>query len=250
MEEKSAVAINNAFYDDLGEAWYQASDHPIALLRAENAVRIPWIAKQLSPMSSILDIGCGAGLLTNALAKLNHSVTGIDLSESSLNIAAAHDETRSVRYKQANAYSLPFSDQEFDVVSAMDILEHVEEPNLLISEAARVLKPKGLFFFHTFNRTFLSYLMVIKGVEWCVRNTPERMHLYSLFLKPREIEETCELHKLRVQSIVGMRPRLSKAFWKMCFTRRVPEQFSFQFCRSLHTGYCGFARKRGSLSIH
>jgi 2-polyprenyl-6-hydroxyphenyl methylase/3-demethylubiquinone-9 3-methyltransferase len=242
--------INNDFYHDLGEGWYDHSNHPVALLRAENAARIPWVAKRLSPGSKVLDVGCGAGLLANALAKMGHQVTGIDLSETSLTVAKAHDETKSANYLTANAYSLPFQNNEFDAVCAMDVLEHVEEPHLLIGEAARVLKPKGVLFFHTFNRTLLSYLMVIKGVEWCVQNTPRNMHVYPLFIKPRELEDILELHKMRVQDIWGFRPEFSRAFWKMCATRKVPSNLRFRFCRSLRTGYCGFARKCGSLSIY
>ena len=241
--------INNEFYDDLEEGWYTRNDHPVALLRAEHIVRTPWILSLLPPSSKILDIGCGAGLLSNVLAKNQHMVTGIDLSEKSLQTARKYDDTNSVTYLQANAYSLPFPDASFDSVCALDILEHVEEPHLLIAEASRILKPKGLFFFHTFNRTLRSYLMVIKGVEWCVRNTPKNMHVYPLFIKPRELEELCELHKLKILSIKGLRPRFSFSFWNLLFTNHISETFSFRFCNSLATGYCGYARKCGTLSL-
>lgn len=249
MERHSKKAINNDFYDELGDGWYSEINHPIALLRAENAVRIPWVAKNLSPQSSLLDIGCGGGILTNAIAKLGHKVTGIDVSEKSLEIARQSDETRSVHYAAATAYSLPFSDNTFDAVSAMDLLEHVESPHLVIAEASRVLKPKGLFFFHTFNRNLLSYLLIIKGVDWFVPNAPKNMHVYPLFIKPKELEEMCETYRLRIASLHGFRPVFSTALFKMAFQKRVPPDLSFRFCRSLKTGYCGYARKRGSLSL-
>ncbi len=249
MERHCKKAINNDFYDTLGAGWYSENNHPIALLRAENAVRIPWVAKNLAPKSECLDIGCGGGLLTNALAKLGHTVTGIDLSEKSLEIARSRDETSSVRYLAASAYSLPFPDHSFDSVSAMDLLEHVENPRLVIKEASRVLKPKGIFFFHTFNRNLLSYLLIIKGVEWFVPNAPKNMHVYPLFIKPKELEEMCENSRLCISSIHGFRPIFSSALFKMAFLRRVPSDLSFRFCRSLKTGYCGYARKRGSLSL-
>jgi 2-polyprenyl-6-hydroxyphenyl methylase / 3-demethylubiquinone-9 3-methyltransferase len=242
--------INNQFYDELEEDWYQRQDHPIALLRAEHKVRTPWMLRLLTPRSRVLDIGCGAGLLSNVLAKHQHQVTGIDLSEKSLHIAQKYDDTSSVQYLQANAYSLPFSNGSFDAVCALDILEHVEEPQLLISEAARVLKPKGLFFFHTFNRTLRSYLLVIKGVEWCIDNAPKNMHVYPLFLKPKELEALCEQHKLTVLTFRGLRPCFTKSFWQILFTRRIAKDCSFRFCHSLATGYCGYARKRGRLSLY
>jgi 2-polyprenyl-6-hydroxyphenyl methylase / 3-demethylubiquinone-9 3-methyltransferase len=245
MERQArSKTINNDFYDKLHDRWHSDCDHPIALLRAENAVRIPWIIDKIgSTSSTVLDIGCGAGLLTNALAKVGHTVSGIDLSPSSLTIAKKYDETNSVTYKVANAYSLPFEDQSFDVVCAMDVLEHVEEPSLLIAEASRVLKSNGLFFFHTFNRNLFSYIVIIKGVEWCVRNTPKNMHVYPLFIKPSELQDTCETYNLKVEHVTGLIPQVNRSFFEMIFTRKVPKDFRFCFSKSLLTGYCGIARK-------
>lgn len=241
--------INNVFYDDLEEKWYEADDHPIALLRAENAARTPWVIEQIqshfSNPCTALDIGCGGGFLTNALARVGHRVTGVDLSAQSLAVAQRKDETHSVKYLEADAYKLPFPDQQFDVVSAMDFLEHVEKPDAIITEASRVLKPGGLFFYHTFNRTFLSWLVVLKGVEWFVRNTPRHMHVFRLFLKPSEVEHYCSLADLQVVSCQGLIPDIQrKAFWQMLFTGRVSSCFSFRQTQSLSCGYMGYAKKR------
>lgn len=237
--------INNRFYEELEEKWYSATNHPIALLRAENKVRVPWVLENIKPHSTVLDVGCGAGFLTNPLAKSGHIVTGIDLSESSLQIARRYDTTDSVNYLHANGYSLPFNNGSFDVVCAMDLLEHVEEPHLVIAEASRVLKKGGLFFFHTFNRTFLSYLLVIKGVDWCVKNAPKNMHVYPLFIKPEELKEVCSCYELDTKEIRGFEPVLfSRPFWKMILSRNVPDDFTFRFSKNLNTGYCGIAQKR------
>jgi 2-polyprenyl-6-hydroxyphenyl methylase/3-demethylubiquinone-9 3-methyltransferase len=238
--------INNAFYDDLDEMWQGSSDHPIALLRAENQLRNPWIqeviAKHFSHPCHVLDVGCGGGYLTNHLAKKGHFVSGVDLSEQSLEVARKYDSSGSVEYKRASAYELPFSDNTFDVVCAMDLLEHVEKPAQVVKEAARVLKKGGLFFFHTFNRNFLSYFMVIKGVEWCFANAPKNMHVYPLFIKPDELTEICEHHGMEVKEIKGVRPDFSKkAFWKMVLTKQVSDDFKFLFTDSLKTGYSGYA---------
>lgn len=236
-------AINNDFYDELAEKWYTATDHPIALLRAENAVRIPWILQEIGSNKTVLDIGCGAGFLTNALGQAGHQVFGIDLSPSSLAIARQYDPTKQVSYQLANAYSLPYPAQTFDIVCAMDVLEHVEEPRLLISEASRVLKAGGFFFFHTFNRNFLSYLLIIKGVEWCVPNAPKNMHVYPLFIKPEELREICLEQDLEIQKLLGFSPKATSVI-QMALSRKISKNFEFCFSKSLATGYCGYAQKK------
>ncbi len=240
--------INNEFYNHLGDAWIDRFDHPVALLRRENAVRTPWVIEEVGQRivqkAFILDIGCGAGLLSNPLAEAGYFVTGVDLSESSLAVARKRDSTGRVQYLQANAYSLPFPNNSFDVVCAMDILEHVEKPYLLIAEASRVLKTGGIFFFHTFNRNAFSYLTVIKGVEWFVKNTPPNMHVYPLFITPNELKKHLETYQLKAVHWVGLVPKIfSWPTLKMLLTGSVPPDFSFQFSRSLLTGYCGIAEK-------
>jgi 2-polyprenyl-6-hydroxyphenyl methylase / 3-demethylubiquinone-9 3-methyltransferase len=226
------------FYGDLHAGWYCKTDRPISWLLAENRVRWPWICQNLSPSRKILDIGCGAGMLANTLAKNGHRVTGVDISEESLELARSHDETLSVRYLNANAYSLPFADAEFDVVCLMNLLELVEEPYLVVGEAARVLKPKGSLFFQRMNRTIVSFL-IGKGIE-----DP----IFSI--RPEELEDMFETHKLMMQSQLGVRPKLDRSFWKMLIFRQVPNEFSFCLSRSLKMGYFGLARKRGSFSLH
>ena len=246
--ETKRKQINNSFYDELHDMWKGVSNHPIALLCAENKVRTPWIAGQIDQFypqgCTILDIGCGGGLLTNPLAKKGHHVTGVDLSVSSLEFARRSDATGRVLYLQADAHNLPMQDETFDVVCAMDLLEHVDKPDLVIAQASRLLKPSGLFFFHTFNRTLLSYILVIKGVEWFVKNTPKDMHLYSYFIKPSELKTFCDKAHLEVISLQGFIPDAKKwSFWKTAFSRQISPDFSFCFSSSLQTGYIGYAKK-------
>jgi len=247
--ERRKAQINNDFYETLNEAWIQAHDHPVALLRAENALRTPWIIqllkKKLPSECTILDLGCGAGFLTNVLAQEGFRVTGIDLSASSLKVARSKDLSHSVEYIQADVNQVPFPNESFEAVSALDLLEHVDSPEQVVREAARLLKPDGLFFFHTFNRSFLSWLTVIKGVEWFVSNTPKHMHVYSLFITPNELKEMCEKQDLEIGEIIGVRPDFKHgAFWKMLLTGAVSDKFRFVFTPSQSTGYLGYARKK------
>jgi 2-polyprenyl-6-hydroxyphenyl methylase/3-demethylubiquinone-9 3-methyltransferase len=240
--------INNQFYDDLHDQWYDRNDHPIGLLRQENLARNPWIKNQLSiyfkkENISVLDIGCGGGFLTNFLAS-SYQVTGIDLSKESLAIAKKQDPTQSVQYLFADATDLPFKNESFEAVFAMDLLEHVEEPERVIQEASRVLKPKGLFFYHTFNRNVLSYLLIIKGVEWFVPHAPANMHIYPLFIKPSELTAFLNNAGLKDQVRKGLSPNIwSKGTLDLLFKKEVSNRFRFKVTSNLTTGYMGFAKK-------
>jgi 2-polyprenyl-6-hydroxyphenyl methylase/3-demethylubiquinone-9 3-methyltransferase len=240
--------VNNDVYRTLGERWYSATDDPVALLRSESRLRNPWLAREITNTfgergCDVLDVGCGGGFLSNYLAPLGHRVTGLDASDDALRVASLHDRTGLVRYQQGDALELPFAAASFDVVCAMDFLEHVESPDRVIAECARVLKPSGSFFFHTFNRNFLSWLVVIQGVAWFVRNTPRNLHVLRLFVKPEEIRASCLRHGLSAPELQGVRPKLGVPFWRMLLTRRVSADFAFVFTNSTRLGFTGVARK-------
>ena len=243
--------INNRWYADLGARWYEADDTPIALLRAEARHRNPWLAEEIAKSlgegpRDILDLGCGAGLLATELARGGHRVTGIDATPENLVVARARDATHGVRYDTGDACALPYRDASFDVVCAMDLLEHVTSPQRLIAEASRVLRPGGLFFFHTFNRTWQAHLVVIKGVETFVANTPKDLHVIDLVLTPAEVATMCRTSSLEITSLQGSRPRFTWPLWRMLFTGRVGDDFAFTFTRSTKLGYTGYARKQAS----
>jgi 2-polyprenyl-6-hydroxyphenyl methylase/3-demethylubiquinone-9 3-methyltransferase len=250
MEELFGGTVNNRIYHELGERWYTAKDDPVALLRAESRSRNKWAAEEIQKIFpfkrvSVLDVGCGAGFLSNELAQQGLVVTGLDASQSSLAVAKRHDRTRTVKYDLGDACALPYRDATFEVVCAMDFLEHVDRPARVIKEIARVLKPEGRFFFHTFNRNWLSYLIIIKGVEWFVKNTPRDLHVLKFFIKPKEMRAMCEENGLSLTSLRGFAPKVNqRAFWRMLRTGIVDDEFEFDFTKSTLLGYAGVAVKR------
>ncbi len=251
--------VNNTFYEDLGDRWLYAQDDPVALLRAEGETKHAWVDEKLhdhfGPAEAgasearslkILDVGCGAGFLVRRLATQGHSVHGLDYSLGSLNVSKrVEDSAGRARYIRGDALRLPFANGVFDVVCSMDFLEHVEDPAAAIREVGRVLRPGGLFFFHTFNRNPLAWLIIIKGLEWFVRNTPDHMHVLRLFIKPRELAAFCREAGLEPSAWIGIRPDFTRrAFWKMLRTGIVPRDFAFVLTPSLLLSYLGVAEKK------
>lgn len=252
MEQKSTTAskVNNDIYNTYGDRWYEAYDDSVALLRAESKTKTPWIIDRikehglLNENTRVLDVGCGAGFLSNALGLLNLKVVGVDLSEESLKVAARHDSTQKVQYQTADAYKLPFDDHTFDVLTAMDFLEHVEDPAQVIHEFSRVLKPNGLFIFHTFNRNLLAHFVIIKCVEWLVKNTPRHLHVIELFIKPKELASYCTQAGMDTKEMIGIKPVFSTVPLKNLFNGLVPETLRFEFTKSLLLSYMGYAIKK------
>lgn len=235
--------INVDIYDSLGERWYTAEDDPVALLRAEHRARIPWILKYLKPNNDVLDLGCGGGLLTNQLALSGtFSLFGVDQSEAALTTARRHIPNTAIstpHYIVGQADQLPFSKHQFDVILAMDFLEHIENPEKIFKEVARILKPNGYFLTHTFNRGFLSKWLVIKAVERFIPNTPKDLHVYSMFIRPEEQNQWAKKHGLILKEQWGLNPKISlKQAQYILLKRRVSSDFSFQKSKKITTGYC------------
>lgn len=250
MENLKSTEVNNEIYHELGDRWYTAKDDPVALLRAESRARNPWIISEIratfpNKSPNVLDLGCGGGFLSNELAKHGFGVTGVDTSEQSLEIARHFDSTGKVHYLHGDALELNYASNSFQVVTAMDFLEHVDRPDLVIAQAARVLIKGGMFFFHTFNRNVFSWLFGIKGVELVVRNTPKNLHVHKNFIKPSELINYCEQHSLLVKEMRGLTPVIfHKSFWHLLEYGEVEDSFRFQFTRSRLIGYLGYAIKQ------
>lgn len=242
--------VNNNIYKDIGDHWYNSNNY-VALLRQESQTRDPWVLAKIKTYFKdsisnikILDVACGGGFLSNYLAKNNLNVTGIDLYPEALEVAKKHDSTHSVKYLQADAYKLPFENEQFDCICMMDFLEHIDDIPRVIKESSRVLKKNGLIFFHTFNRNFLSWLIAIKGVEWFVKETPKNLHVHHLFLKPKELIEFFNIFDFELVEMIGVRPEFSwKRLLRLLLNGQINEDFKFKISQSLTIGFMGFVKK-------
>ncbi|MGZ3695956.1 MAG: bifunctional 2-polyprenyl-6-hydroxyphenol methylase/3-demethylubiquinol 3-O-methyltransferase UbiG [Bdellovibrionota bacterium] len=240
MQDKDDLQLDN---------YFTGIDDSVALLRAETRVKLPWvlerIQRELGDLDvNLLDVGCGGGFLSNGLSVTGLDVTGLDISAESLDVAQRWDATGRVRYINGDAYHLPFHDESFDCVTAMDFLEHVDDPDIVIRECVRVLRPGGLFFFQTFNRNYLAGYLAVKMVELLVRNNPKSLNMLRLFIKPNELAQLCEENNLEVQEIVGLRPKFSSIPLKCYWSGFVPPSVEFQLTKSTLLSYMGYATKR------
>lgn len=163
----------------------------------------------------ILDIGCGGGLLSEEFAKCGAEVTGIDISEKSLEIAKKHslENKLKIKYKSGYAENIPSNDNTFDAVICADVLEHVDDLERVISEVSRVLKSKGIFCYDTINKTFLSKILADWIANWILRwqnrklNVSEKnyaTHDWDKFIKPTELFQLMNQYNLENMEIKGM----------------------------------------------
>jgi len=173
-----------------------------------NPLRLDWI-DGLAPLAgkSALDIGCGGGILAEAMARRGARVTGIDLSEKALKVAQLHllESKIAVAYEAISAEDLAArSPGAYDVVTCMELLEHVPDPASTVRACARLARPGGHVFFSTINRNLKSYLFAVIGAEYLLRLLPRGTHDYARFVRPSELARHCRDSGLAVRGIVGM----------------------------------------------
>lgn len=240
-------SVNNAFYSDLGDRWYEGDDHAIALLRAEMPLKLEFVLEQLAahglaPGARVLDVACGGGLVSFPLAEAGYEVHGVDLAEGAIESARSRVPASSTAtFAVGDAYALDAEDASFDAVLLLDMLEHVERPADVLAEAARVVRPGGLVVFNTFNSTPLAWLLAVHGFKFVVRDAPDHIHVFDLFIAPSELAEMAAEVGLNVEVIRGVRPALGKPFWWSLGHRRIHPDFQFRFTASPAVGYMGSA---------
>jgi len=211
------MQIDNEMYQIHGHEWWSegASFDVLSLRYCMNPVRYAYFRRKIEklplPGRTLLDVGCGGGFLAEEFARDGFAVTGIDPATRSLEAARKHaaDNNLDIDYREGKGEALPFPDASFDVVACCDVLEHVDDLSLVIREVARTLKPGGVFFYDTVNRTWFSKLAVIKlsqewnFTRWCKPNS----HVWEKFIKPAELLAFLNRNGLTNQELRGISSR-------------------------------------------
>ena len=196
-----------AKFNELAHRWWdpQGEFRP---LHEINPLRLQWIAER-APLEgkAALDVGCGGGILAEAMAQRGASVTGIDLGDKALRIAELHQLESGVKVRYESASAEEFAGEhgsEFDVVTCMELLEHVPEPASTVAACARLVKPGGRVIFSTINRNLKAYLLAVIGAEYVLKLLPKGTHDYARFIKPSELTRWCREAGLQPLEMTGM----------------------------------------------
>jgi 2-polyprenyl-6-hydroxyphenyl methylase / 3-demethylubiquinone-9 3-methyltransferase len=196
-----------AKFDALASRWWDP-DGEFRSLHEINPLRLDWIRQhvQLSG-ADVVDIGCGGGILAESMAAAKATVTGIDMADGALAVARLHlhESKADVEYRQATAEELAAEEAgSFDVVTCLEMLEHVPDPAQVIQSCAELVKPAGHVFFSTINRNPKSFAFAIVGAEYILKLLPAGTHEYEKFIRPSELESWARHAGLSLQDSIGM----------------------------------------------
>jgi 2-polyprenyl-6-hydroxyphenyl methylase/3-demethylubiquinone-9 3-methyltransferase len=197
-----------AKFSELAHRWWDP-DSEFRPLHQINPLRLDWI-NQLAPLAGrqVLDVGCGGGILAEAMAHKGAQVLGIDLADKSLKVAQLHAlETgaANVAYRQVSAEALAAEmPQRYDVITCMEMLEHVPDPSSIVRACAALVKPGGWVFFSTINRNPKSFLFAIVGAEYILKLLPRGTHEYAKLIRPSELAGFCRQAGLDLSQTRGM----------------------------------------------
>jgi 2-polyprenyl-6-hydroxyphenyl methylase/3-demethylubiquinone-9 3-methyltransferase len=214
----NADAAELAKFSDLAHQWWDAEGEMHALHKI-NPLRLGWI-NGLCALNGlkVLDVGCGGGILTDSIARAGANATGIDLSTKVLRVAQLHAldaQTPNVQYREISAEAMAAEQPAtFDVVTCMEMLEHVPDPASVVQACAALVKPGGRVFFSTINRNPKSFAMAIVGAEYLLNMVPRGTHEYAKLLRPSELAGFCRNAGLTVTHSKGLSYNpLTQRFW-------------------------------------
>ena len=207
-----------AKFSELAHRWWDP-DSEFRPLHQINPLRLDWINSQC-PLTGkhVLDVGCGGGILTDSMARKGADVLGIDLASKALRVAQLHAleaQTPNVRYREVSVEALA-SEQpgSFDVVTCMEMLEHVPDPASVVRACAELVKPEGWVFFSTIHRNAKAFLLAIVGAEYVLNMLPRGTHEYAKMIRPSELAAHCRSAGLHVQQTRGLEYNpLTQRYW-------------------------------------
>lgn len=208
MQASNADQAEIEKFGAMASTWWDPNGQ-LKTLHDINPLRLDWIRTQAGHLDgqTILDVGCGGGLLAESMAGEGAQVTGIDLAGESLQIARLHGHESGVHVDYHQASAEDFADQhpaQFDIVTCMELLEHVPDPASVIRACATLVKPGGQVFFSTLNRNPKSFLMAIVGAEYVLRMLPRGTHSYENFIKPSELSAAARAAGLSTTTVAGL----------------------------------------------
>lgn len=222
-----------AKFEQVAGRWWDA-DSEFKTLHDINPLRLKYVTDRTDIRDRrVIDVGCGGGILSEALAEAGAKVTGIDLAGASLEVAKLHlhESGLSVDYKQISAEDMAAEQPgQFDVAVCMEMLEHVPEPASVVKACAQLVRPGGDVFLSTINRKPLAWALVVVGAEYLTRLVPRGTHHYEKFIKPSELDRWCRDAGLEIRDIKGMvyNPLLRSA----SLSRRVDANYLVHYRRS------------------
>ncbi len=194
-------------FNDLAQRWWDENG-PQKALHALNPVRLRYVADRIALQGAkVLDLGCGGGLLSEALAKVGADVVGIDLAPDLIKVAKLHrlESGVQVEYRGQSAESLATeAPGTFDAITCMEMLEHVPDPAAILQACATLLKPGGRLFLSTLNRTPAAFALAIVGAEYIARLLPKGTHQYRDFIKPSELARWLREAGLELEDVTGL----------------------------------------------
>jgi 2-polyprenyl-6-hydroxyphenyl methylase/3-demethylubiquinone-9 3-methyltransferase len=194
-------------FSALAHRWWDPNSE-FRPLHEINPLRLDWIDRAC-PLAgkTVLDIGCGGGILAEAMARRGARVKGIDLSDKALKVAQLHllESRLAVEYEAVSAEDLAGrTPAAYDAVTCMELLEHVPDPGSMVRACAQLVRPGGHVFFSTLNRNPKSYLFAVIGAEYVLKLLPRGTHDYAKFIKPSELARDCREAGLEVRNLIGM----------------------------------------------
>jgi 2-polyprenyl-6-hydroxyphenyl methylase/3-demethylubiquinone-9 3-methyltransferase len=196
-----------AKFEELASRWWDLNSE-FKALHDINPLRVNYI-DQRAPVAGkkVLDVGCGGGILCEGMAQRGAKVTGIDMGEAPLSVASLHlhESGLDIDYQKSTAEDFAeLHPEQYDIVTCLEMLEHVPDPGSVISACARLVKPGGQLFFSTINRNPKSYLFAVIGAEHLLRMLPKGTHDYDKFIKPSELAACLRKAQLEMHNISGM----------------------------------------------